>query len=111
MIRIIEDQLNGERAMQRTSVFRRGATLAGAAIAFLVSYRVGIAQDVEDTTREACTPDALRLCGLYVLSVEGMTNCMTAKIKQVSPQCRTAMIKEDNRARARLQERRVNSDD
>jgi hypothetical protein len=36
---------------------------------------------------------------------------MTAKIKQVSPQCRTAMIKEGNRARARLQERRVNSDD
>jgi hypothetical protein len=98
--------------MQRTSVFRRGAlTLVGAAIAFLVSYRVGIAQDVEDTTREACTPDALRLCGLYVLSVERITNCMTAKIKQLSPQCRTAMIKEDNRARARLQGRRVNSDD
>jgi hypothetical protein len=81
-----------------------------AVAAFLVNCHAGIAQDVEDATREACTPDALRLCGLYVLSMEQMTNCMTAKFKQVSPQCRTAMIKEDNRARARLQGRRVNSE-
>lgn len=98
--------------MQRTSIFRRGTlALAGAAIAFLGNSHAGSAQDVEDTTREACTPDALRLCGLYVLSVEQMTNCMTAKFKQVSPQCRIAMIKEDNRARVRLQGRRINSDD
>jgi hypothetical protein len=106
VIKMIGDKPNGERAMQRTSVFRRAAlALAGAAMAFLVDCHAGIAQDVEDTTREACTPDALRLCGLYVLSVERITNCMTAKIKQVSPQCRIAMIKEDNRARARLQGR------
>jgi hypothetical protein len=36
---------------------------------------------------------------------------MTEKFKQLSPQCRAAMIKEDNRARARLQARRVSSPD
>jgi hypothetical protein len=98
--------------MQWTNVFRRGAlALAGGAIAFLVNCHAGIAQDVDDATREACTPDAFRLCSLYLLSVERITNCMTEKFKQLSPQCRAAMIKEDNRARARLQARRVSSPD
>ena len=97
--------------MLRTSVFRRGAfALAGAAIAFLVSCRASVAQDVEDGTREACKPDALRLCGRYIPNVEEITNCMTAKFKEVSPACRAAMIKEDNRARARLQGRGVSAD-
>jgi hypothetical protein len=73
-----------------------------ASIAFLLSQvGSGIAQDVEDTTREACRPDALRLCGQYVPNVDEITNCMTAKFKEVSPECRAAMIKEDKRARAR----------
>jgi hypothetical protein len=98
--------------MQRANAFRRWAfVLAGAAIAFLVNCRAGTAQDVEDATREACRPDALRLCSIYIPDVERITNCMTTKYKEVSPECRAAMIKEDNRARARLQGRRVNSDD
>ena len=92
--------------MQKTSVFRRRA-LALAAIAFLVDCRTGIAQDVEDATREACKPDAFRLCGIYIPDVEQITNCMTAKFKEVSPECRAAMIKEDSRARS--QGRRVSS--
>jgi len=96
--------------MQQASVCRRRAlALAGAGIAFLVSYSVGIAQDVEDATREACRADAMRLCGMYVPDVERITNCMTEKFKEVSPQCRAAMIKEDNRARARSQGRRAPS--
>ena len=96
--------------MQSTSVFRCSAlALAGAAIAFLVNCRTGIAQDVEDATREACKPDALRLCGVYIPDVEQITSCMTAKVKQVSPECRAAMIKEDERARARSQGRRGSS--
>jgi hypothetical protein len=88
--------------MQRSITFRWSAlALAGAAIAFLINSRAGNAQDVEDATREACKPDALRLCGAYIPDVEQITNCMTTKFKQVSPACRAAMIREDNRTRAR----------
>ena len=112
VIKMIGVKPNGERAMQRTSVSRwRALVLVGAAIALLIDSHAGIAQDVEDATREACTPDAFRLCSLYLLSVERITNCMTEKFKQLSPQCRAAMIKEDNRARGRLQARRVSSPD
>jgi hypothetical protein len=96
--------------MQGTSVFRRGApALVGAAVAFLLNCHAGIAQNVEDATREACKPDALRLCGAYIPDVEQITNCMTAKFKQVSPECRAAMIREDSRTRARSQGRSVSS--
>ena len=96
--------------MQRTSVFRLSVlALAGVAIAFLFNCRAGIAQDVEDATREACKPDAMRLCGQYIPFVDAITNCMTERFKEVSPKCRAAMTKEDRMARARLQGRRLSS--
>jgi hypothetical protein len=90
----------GEAFMRRE--FRHW--IACTSIAFLLNHSgSSIAQDVEAATREACTPDAFRLCSLYLLSgEEQITNCMTAKFRQVSPQCRAAMIKEDNRARAQV---------
>jgi len=96
--------------MRRTSVFYRWAlALVGVASALLVSYQSSFAQDVEDATREACRPEALRLCAVYIPDVEQITKCMTERIAEVSPQCRAAMIKEDKRARARLPERRDSS--
>jgi hypothetical protein len=93
--------------MHAASVFRpRVLALVGAMIASLVSHRVCIAQDVEDATREACKPDAMRLCAVYIPDVVKITNCMTERFKEVSPECRAAMIKEDNRARARVQRSR-----
>jgi hypothetical protein len=96
--------------MQRAGIFRRGVlALVGLTMAstFLVANHVSFAQDVEDATREACKPDALRLCGQFVPDVDRITDCMTEKFKEVSPQCRAAMIKEDARARARPQGRRT----
>jgi hypothetical protein len=91
--------------MRRAIFYRRRVlALAGTAIAFLVGCQLAIAQDVEDATREACKPDAMRLCGWYVPNVEQITKCMSERIADVTPQCRAAMIKEDHRARARLQE-------
>jgi hypothetical protein len=97
--------------MRRPSVLRRRIlALVAAAVAFVISYHVCIAQDVEDATREACKPDALRLCGIYIPDVEKITDCMTEKFKEVSPECRAAMIKEDKRARARSRDRRESAD-
>jgi hypothetical protein len=44
-----------------------------------------------DATRQACTPDAMRLCGDVVPDVARTTACMKAKIRYVSAECRLAM--------------------
>lgn len=38
--------------------------------------------------QQACTPDAMRLCGNYVPDVDRITACMIAKKSQLSPECR-----------------------
>jgi hypothetical protein len=37
---------------------------------------------------QACTPDAMRLCGAYVPDVDRITACMIQLRDQLSPQCR-----------------------
>jgi hypothetical protein len=44
-----------------------------------------------DAARQACTPDAMRLCGDVVPDVAKTTACMRAKYRLVSPECRLAM--------------------
>jgi len=41
--------------------------------------------------RQACTPDAMRLCSEFIPDVPKVTACMQAKRKQLSPECRSAM--------------------
>ena len=41
--------------------------------------------------RQACTPDALRLCSDVIPDVAKVTACMHAKRRQLSQDCRTAM--------------------
>ena len=38
--------------------------------------------------QQACTPDAMRLCGSYVPDVDRITACMIARKSQLSPECR-----------------------
>src|SRR5579862_1855169 len=96
--------------MKGANVFRpRALALVVSAMAVLITSRAGVAQDVEDATREACRSDALRLCGQFVPDVARITDCMTERFKEVSPQCRDAMVREGNRARARAQGRRTPS--
>lgn len=38
--------------------------------------------------QQACTPDAMRLCGNYIPDVDRITACMIAQKSQLSPQCR-----------------------
>ena len=37
--------------------------------------------------QQACTPDAMRLCGEFVPNVDAITACMIQKRSQLSPQC------------------------
>jgi len=61
------------------------ATLA-MALAVLVQPGTGFAYTQEE--QQACTPDAMRLCGEFVPNVDAITACMIRKKAQLSPQCR-----------------------
>jgi hypothetical protein len=38
--------------------------------------------------QQACTPDAMRLCGAYIPDVDRITACMIERKSQLSPECR-----------------------
>ena len=61
------------------------ATLA-MVLAVLVQPGAGFAYTQEE--QQACTPDAMRLCGEFVPNVDAITACMIRKKTQLSPQCR-----------------------
>ncbi|UPK36719.1 hypothetical protein IVB18_05030 [Bradyrhizobium sp. 186] len=62
------------------------AAIFGIALAVLVQPRAGFAYTQEE--QQACTPDAMRLCGEFVPNVDAITACMIQKKAQLSPQCR-----------------------
>ncbi|MBR0790150.1 hypothetical protein JQ631_13820 [Bradyrhizobium manausense] len=65
-----------------TSLAAAGLSLA---LAVLVQPGTGLAYTPEQ--QQACTPDAMRLCGDFVPNVDAITACMIQKKSQLSPQC------------------------
>jgi hypothetical protein len=61
------------------------AAIGGIALAVLVGPNAGLAYTPEQ--QQACTPDAMRLCGEFVPNVDAITACMIQKKAQLSPQC------------------------
>ncbi|PPQ13768.1 hypothetical protein GA0061098_1008161 [Bradyrhizobium shewense] len=57
----------------------------GMALAVLIQPGTGFAYTPEE--QQACTPDAMRLCGEFVPNVDAITACMIKKKAQLSPQC------------------------
>lgn len=70
--------------------FRSGKTVlaAMACVALAVLVRPGAAHAYTPEQQQACTPDAMRLCGEFVPNVDAITACMIQKKSQLSPQCR-----------------------
>jgi hypothetical protein len=62
------------------------AAISALALAVIVQPRAGHAYTPEQ--QQACTPDAMRLCGEFVPNVDAVTACMVQKKAQLSPQCR-----------------------
>ena len=62
------------------------AATLGMALAVLIQPGAGFAYTPEE--QQACTPDAMRLCGEFVPNVDAITACMIQKKAQLSPQCR-----------------------
>ncbi|MBC9877378.1 hypothetical protein G8O24_08465 [Bradyrhizobium sp. INPA01-394B] len=61
------------------------AATFGTALAVLALPGAGLAYTPEQ--QQACTPDAMRLCGEFVPNVDAITACMIQKKAQLSPQC------------------------
>lgn len=62
------------------------AATFGLGLAVLVQPGAGFAYTQEE--QQACTPDAMRLCGEFVPNVDAITACMIRKKAQLSPQCK-----------------------
>lgn len=62
------------------------AAVSGLALAILVQPGTGFAYTQEE--QQACSPDAMRLCGEFVPNVDAITACMVRKKAQLSPQCK-----------------------
>jgi hypothetical protein len=69
----------------RSAKFQFGLMLATAlAVSTLPAAGQGYSQEQE----QACTPDAMRLCGAYIPDVDRITVCMIQNKSQLSPACR-----------------------
>jgi hypothetical protein len=68
--------------------FRTCGRLAAAAF-FLVIPIASFAQENQGTPeqREACTPDAMRLCGAFLLDPRSVEACLRAAGPRLSPPC------------------------
>ena len=67
------------------------APLGAFALAAALTLAAGAARaEITDAQREACTPDALRLCQATIPDIEKTTACMKAHVSQLSPRCKVA---------------------
>jgi hypothetical protein len=68
--------------------FRICCRLAAATFFFVIPT-ASFAQEDRGTPeqREACTPDAMRLCGAYLLDPRSVEACLRASGPQLSPAC------------------------
>ncbi|MEH2491370.1 hypothetical protein [Bradyrhizobium sp. AZCC 2230] len=66
----------------KTSLAAAGLSLG---LAVVVQPGTGFAYTPEQ--QQACTPDAMGLCGEFVPNVDAITACMIRKKAQLSPQC------------------------
>ena len=68
--------------------FRKFLLGAASAIALAVIVQPATSHAYTPEQQQACTPDAMRLCGEFVPNVDAITACMIQKKAQLSPECR-----------------------
>ena len=69
----------------RSRIFQFGLIVAAA---LSVSMSPAAGQDYTPEQQQACTGDAMRLCGAFVPDVDRITVCMIENKSQLSPGCR-----------------------
>ena len=78
----------------RSSRFQLGLMLA---MALSVSMWPAASQAYTPEQQQACTGDAMRLCGAYIPDVDRITVCMIQNKSQLSPGCRAHFRAEPSR--------------
>jgi hypothetical protein len=82
LFRILRGDIWGMSSFGNVAV---GATLA-LALSLSMLPTTGHAYTPEE--EQACTPDAMRICGAYIPDVDRITACMIQNKSQLSPECR-----------------------
>lgn len=81
----------------RSGKFQFGVMLA---MALSISSLPAAGQGYSQEQQQACTPDAMRLCGAYIPDVDRITACMIQNKSQLSPGCRAHFRPEPSSASA-----------
>jgi hypothetical protein len=79
----------------RSGKFQLGLMLA---TALSVSMWPAASRAYTPEQQQACTDDAMRLCGAYIPDVDRITACMVQRISQLSPGCRAHFRSEPERS-------------
>jgi hypothetical protein len=69
----------------RLTTFRLGLMLA---VAFSISVWPAESRAYTPEEQQACSGDAMRLCGAFIPDVDRITTCMIQNKSQLSPPCR-----------------------
>ena len=64
--------------------FKTSLAAAGLSLALAVLVQPGTSFAYTPDEQQACTPDAMRLCGEFVPNVDAITACMVQKKSQLS---------------------------
>jgi len=95
--------------MRKTS-FLLWRVLSVATFLIFLAHLAGSAraqEQVSQETRQACAPEAMRLCREFIPDVPKITACMEAKYAEINEDCRIAMIRERYVRRALAQSGRA----
>ena len=76
-------------SMNRT---RTGALVAAALVLGLLTATTPAAAQGSAEQREACQPDAFRLCGEFIPNAQTTAACLFKKKRSLSPACRAVMF-------------------
>ncbi len=97
--------------MRRAS-FLLWRVLSVAAFLIFLAHHAGRARAQENVfpeTRQACQPEAIRLCREFIPDVPKITACMETNYAQLNQECRAAMLREEYARRAQVHSGRVNA--
>ncbi len=71
---------------------RTGALVAAALGVALMAWAAPVAAQGSAQQREACQPDAFRLCGEFIPNAQTTAACLFKKKRSLSPACRAVMF-------------------
>lgn len=90
------------RAFMRTLGFIGWVVISGS----IAVCSISAANAQSEELKQACTPDAMRLCQEFIPDRAKITRCMMSKRSQISAPCRAAMRAEGKRRHKRVASRR-----